>query len=86
MQSGRPQGLPLEGHVEGVIGEDCFPVVVALVKADTPAIPQIYGRYYLYFRPLSITDYEGIIALGLNTRQLVMLVMVVKLPFFGYLA
>jgi hypothetical protein len=39
VQSRRSHGLPLKCHVERVVGEDDFLVVVALIQADALAAP-----------------------------------------------
>jgi hypothetical protein len=71
VKSGCPHGLPFQSHIKRVVGEDCFPVVVTLVQADTPAIPQVYGRYNFYYRPLSIVNNGEIIAPRLYLSQVV---------------
>ena len=49
METGRTHRLPFEGDIKGVIGKDRFLFIIALVEADTPAVEQVYGRYYFYF-------------------------------------
>ena len=51
MQAGRPQGLPLQGDIQRVVGKDGLLVVVTLVEAYAPAAAQVDGRYYLYWAP-----------------------------------
>jgi hypothetical protein len=48
VQSGRPQGLPFQGYIEWVVGENDFPFIVTLVQADTFAAPQVNRWYYVY--------------------------------------
>jgi len=49
VKSRRSLGLPLQGNVQRVIGKNGLLIVVPLVEPYTPAIPKVYGRYYLYF-------------------------------------
>jgi hypothetical protein len=51
VEAGCPQRLPLQGGFYRVFGEYRFALIVALVEADTPAAPDIYGRYYLRIKP-----------------------------------
>jgi len=44
VESGCPQRLPLQGGFYRVFGEHRFAVIVALIKADTSAAADIYGR------------------------------------------
>jgi hypothetical protein len=51
VKSRRPQGLPFESYIEGVIGEDRFLVIIALVKAYAASVPDVNRRYDFYFIP-----------------------------------
>ena len=48
MQSWCPQRLPLESYLYRVVGEYCFLLIIALIQADTLALPQVYRRDYFY--------------------------------------
>ena len=39
MQARRPQRLPFQGDIQGIIGENRLFVIVTLVEADAAAVP-----------------------------------------------
>jgi hypothetical protein len=44
MQAGRSQRLPLQGDFYRVVEEDRLLLIIALVEANAPAVPDVYGR------------------------------------------
>jgi len=48
MQPGRPQRLPLQGHLYRVIEEDRLLLVVTLIEANALAVSEVYGWDYFY--------------------------------------
>ncbi|MFC1971659.1 hypothetical protein ACFLV0_07055, partial [Chloroflexota bacterium] len=73
MKSRRSHRLPFKGYIQRVIRKHRFLVIITLIQAYTPPVSKVYCRYYLYFLPLLITYYEGIIALNSELEQFYLL-------------
>ncbi len=54
MQPRRPQRLPLQGYLYGIIGVSRLPVIVPLIQANTLTPPKVYGWDYFYFKTSQI--------------------------------